>query len=95
MRKHPATLKKAGISPARYQELKAICEQYNDYINGYLGRMGQQREHIIRAPARAIKGEDWHMLIDDTLIEGEPERAFYRQRMLFYVRLHQNLGFDK
>lgn len=28
MRKHPARLAAAGISPARYDELRAICRQY-------------------------------------------------------------------
>lgn len=31
MRRHPATLAAAGISPARYDELKNICRQYREY----------------------------------------------------------------
>ena len=30
MRKHPARLSAAGISPARYDELRAICRQYRE-----------------------------------------------------------------
>lgn len=30
MRKHPARLAAAGISPARYDELRAICRQYRE-----------------------------------------------------------------
>lgn len=31
MRRHPARLAKAGISPGRYEELKSICRQYREY----------------------------------------------------------------
>lgn len=31
MRRHPARLSAAGISPARYDELRAICRQYKNY----------------------------------------------------------------
>ena len=31
MRRHPARLQKAGISPGRYDELKSICRQYREY----------------------------------------------------------------
>lgn len=30
MRKHPSRLSAAGISPARYDELRAICRQYRE-----------------------------------------------------------------
>ena len=30
MPKHPARLKNAGISQARYEELKAVCRQYRE-----------------------------------------------------------------
>ena len=30
MRKHPARLAAAGISPARYDELRAVCRQYRE-----------------------------------------------------------------
>ena len=30
MRKHPARLSAAGISPARYDELRAVCRQYRE-----------------------------------------------------------------
>lgn len=30
MRKHPSRLSTAGISPARYDELRAICRQYRE-----------------------------------------------------------------
>jgi hypothetical protein len=31
MRKHPRRLSEAGITPARYDELRAICRQYGQY----------------------------------------------------------------
>lgn len=31
VRKHPARLAAAGISPARYDELRAVCRQYPEY----------------------------------------------------------------
>ena len=31
MGRHPRTLRAAGISAARYQELRAICQQYDAY----------------------------------------------------------------
>ncbi len=31
MRRHPVRLEQAGIDPARYEELKAICKQYSKY----------------------------------------------------------------
>ena len=30
MRKHPSRLMAAGITPARYDELRAICRQYGE-----------------------------------------------------------------
>lgn len=32
MRRHPAKLAAAGIDPARYDELRAICRQYVSYV---------------------------------------------------------------
>lgn len=38
MRRHPAMLKRAGITPGRYKELKGFCAQWRDYFNQTLGR---------------------------------------------------------
>lgn len=31
MRRHPAMLAAAGVTPARYAELRAVCRQYQEY----------------------------------------------------------------
>ena len=48
MRKHPSRLADAGISPARYDELKAICRQYSECKR----RMARARAGIVDRPER-------------------------------------------
>lgn len=53
MRKHPARLESAGISPARYRELQNMCRQYPEYAR----RIRQVRAGIVDKPRR--KGGGW------------------------------------
>ena len=54
MRKHPARLQKAGISPGRYEELKSICRQYREYE----AALRRARAGIVDRPER--KSGAWH-----------------------------------
>lgn len=54
MPKHPERLQRAGISPARYEELKSYCRQYRDY-NRMLHRA---RAGIVDKPAHTSGA--WH-----------------------------------
>lgn len=55
MRKHPSRLLAAGISPARYDELRAICRQYPEYRR----QLERARAGIVDRPRR--RGGAWHM----------------------------------
>lgn len=48
MRKHPARLLEAGISPARYDELRAVCRQYPEYRR----QLERARAGIVDRPRR-------------------------------------------
>lgn len=48
MRKHPARLAAAGISPARYDELRAICRQYREMKH----RLAMAHAGIVDRPER-------------------------------------------
>lgn len=48
MRKHPARLSAAGISPARYDELRAICRQYREMKR----RLAMAQAGIVDRPER-------------------------------------------
>ena len=54
MRRHPARLAAAGISPARYEELKFICRQYREYKR----RLNQARAGIVDRQER--RSGAWH-----------------------------------
>ena len=54
MRQHPAMLRKAGISPARYKELKGICQQYPEHIR----ELRRLRAGIVDRPNRRLGY--WH-----------------------------------
>ena len=54
MRKHPARLLAAGISPARYDELRAVCRQYPEYRR----QLERARAGIVDRPRR--RGGAWH-----------------------------------
>lgn len=53
MRTHPARLKDAGITPARYDELRAICRQYRECKR----RVELARAGIVDRPAH--RGGAW------------------------------------
>ena len=48
MRKHPVRLENAGISPARYRELKDMCQQYPEYM----AKIRRVRAGIVDKPRR-------------------------------------------
>lgn len=48
MSRHPHRLSEAGISPARYQELQAICRQYPNYLR----EIKDARAGIVDKPRR-------------------------------------------
>lgn len=48
MRTHPARLSEAGISPARYAELRAICRQYGEARR----QLALARAGVVDRPAR-------------------------------------------
>lgn len=48
MRKHPSRLLEAGISPARYDELRAVCRQYPEYRR----QLERARAGIVDRPRR-------------------------------------------
>ena len=54
MRRHPARLQAAGISPGRYEELKGFCRQYREYAR----TLRRARAGIVDRPERA--GGTWH-----------------------------------
>ncbi len=53
MRKHPARLTDAGISPARYQEIQAVCRQYPYYVR----HIRRVRAGIVDRPA--VRSGKW------------------------------------
>ena len=53
MRKHPSRLLEAGISPARYDELRAVCRQYPEYRR----QLERARAGIVDRPRR--RGGAW------------------------------------
>ena len=55
MRKHPARLLAAGISPARYDELRAVCRQYPEYRR----QLERARAGIVDKPRR--RSGAWHL----------------------------------
>lgn len=54
MPKHPARLAAAGISPARYKELKGFCQQYREYKRA----ISRARAGIVDRPAHTSGA--WH-----------------------------------
>jgi len=54
MWRHPARLQKAGITPARYEELKAFCRQYQDYKRA----LRRARAGIVDRPDKSSGA--WH-----------------------------------
>lgn len=48
MRKHPSRLAAAGITPARYDELRAVCRQYPEYRR----QLERARAGIVDRPRR-------------------------------------------
>ena len=96
MRKHPKILTEAGVSKYRLKELQAICAQFKAYKRGYLGEIGKQRMKKIKAAAQAVAPDAWQDLIvnvtDETAPAPEEGRSdFYRQRLAFWIVLHDSL----
>lgn len=54
MPKLPARLQRAGITPARYRELKGFCQQYRDYKH----TLSRVRAGIVDRPAHTSGA--WH-----------------------------------
>jgi len=54
MPRHPARLTAAGISPARYEELRGICKQYREYRH----RLALARAGIVDRPEK--RSGAWH-----------------------------------
>lgn len=54
MRRHPKRLADAGISPARYEELKNICRQYREYKR----ELSRAHAGIVDRPER--RSGAWH-----------------------------------
>lgn len=54
MRKHPSRLLAAGITPARYDELRAICRQYRECRH----RLALARAGVVDRPER--RSGAWH-----------------------------------
>lgn len=102
MRQHPPRLKKAGISPARYAELQAICLQYGDYLNGYGGKIGVRRVRSIEAAARKVAPDAWHTILESvtegrqlealTTAPDSAQHSFYKTRLDFFIALHLKIG---
>lgn len=59
MRTHPKRLADAGISPARYRELQAICRQYQEMRR----QVNLARAGIVEKPRRA---HGWRHRVDPT-----------------------------
>ena len=98
MRQHPPRLKKAGISPARYAELQAICLQYGDYLNGYGGKIGERRARSIEEAAQDVAPLEWRTIME-RVTEGRQLEAltsapdgtlhsFYKTCLDFFIVLH-------
>ncbi len=60
MRRHPAMLKRAGITPGRYKELKGFCAQWRDYAqacrsgDSARGGWARRRMALIRQSAASV-----------------------------------------
>lgn len=72
MRRHPAILKKAGITPGRYKELKGFCEQWRDYEarsrrpeGGEEAEWARRRMALIRQSAASVTV---HPVIVDAIV---------------------------
>ena len=101
MRRHPEVLKEAGLSEARYEELQAICRQYDHYLRGYRGRQGQQRIKLIKAVTQAVARDDWPAMLEwvtrgctfSELTEKPacPLNVFTKKRLAFFILLHEKI----
>ena len=103
MRKHPRALSDAGISPARYAELKSICRQYREMRRSvHVGWPdGNRRAKAWRVGAIEKAAEDaggnvigTALLInvteDKSYAKLEPPcgpRQFYQMRTALFIKL--------
>lgn len=106
MRRHPAMLKRAGITPGRYKELKGFCEQWWDYAracgSGDSARYGWARRRIelIEQCANDVAEPVIVSAIIKSVSEGKGcaridppigPRQFQELRLLFFIELDRRL----
>lgn len=103
MKKHPKVLSNAGISPARYAELRSICRQYRemkkDIIVGWPDGNTMAEARRIRAIEMAAKkagGNEIGAALLKNVTEGKRyaelmppcgERQFYEMRTALFLKL--------
>lgn len=107
MRRHPAMLKKAGITPGRYKELKGFCEQWRDYARA-CGSGGSARDGWARRRMAMIRQSAASVTFDppvaDAIIASVTAgrsyaaiappmgpRQFQELRLLFFIDLDMRL----
>lgn len=104
MKKHPDRLRKAGISPARYAELKAVCRQYQEYRRRVRSPGALRRLRIIEACAEAVAVPAVARAIIRCATEGTcyehirppiGRNQFYALVLRFYVELDRVLWEEK
>lgn len=105
VKQHPKALAEAGISPARYAELRAICRQYGEmrqtaraYRRMGMDALVERRVKLIDQCAEAVGGKIVGMAIVRNVTEGESyaylrppcgEWQFYKLRTEFFVELNR------
>lgn len=106
MRKHPRALSDAGISPARYAELKSICRQYRemrrDIMEKCTGEITAKawRLGIIEKAAEAAGENGIGAALLKSVTEGKcfavlrppcGERQFYQARLAFFREMDRRM----
>lgn len=106
MRRHPAMLKRAGINPGRYKELKGFCAQWRDYAkacgsgDSARGEWARRRMALIRQSANDVAEPVIAAAIVKSVSEGKGcarinppmgPRQFQELRLLFFIELDRRL----
>ena len=107
MKKHPRALSDAGISPARYAELKSICRQYREmrrdiHVGWPDGNslVKKWRVGAIEKAAEDAGGNEIGAALLKNVTEGKSyaelrppcgERQFYQMRTALFLKLDDKL----
>ena len=107
MKKHPRALSDAGISPARYCELKSICRQYREMRRSVSvgwpdgnSRVKKWRVGAIEKAAEDAGGNEIGAALLKNVTEGKRyaelrppcgERQFYQARLAFFREMDRRM----